>query len=271
MKVHPTLTYSRRRRRPDLQGRRGDRQRVHEHRPRPAPVTHHRWGVDRRSRRARSTTGASRRATTCGAGAASAVFSFSTGVPGAPADRHHADQRRDLRVRRRCRTGLDGRRAEATRGRHGMGHTCAHWRATGFTGNVWRVPNNTVTSDRSVLSPSVAIPAAQAVILSFDTYHSFEIDGTAGCWDSARCRSEAQCRRVRVPRRQPVLHRRVQRHDRSRRAAGRSSGLVPPGAHRHGCEALHRRPRQLRRQYAAVALPRNDGEQHRGSRAGTAW
>ena len=31
----------------------------------------------------------------------------------------------------------------------------------------------------------MAIPAAQAVILSFDTYHSFEIDGTTGCWDGA--------------------------------------------------------------------------------------
>lgn len=119
----------------------------------------------------------------CGNGAVSPVFSFTTGVPGT------------------CPTGttltnvatyaFDGGAEPAwTAGAPGdaggtaWSNTTPLAGTTGFTGNVWRVPNNTVTSDRSVLSPSVAIPAAQAVILSFDTYHSFEIEGTTGCWDA---------------------------------------------------------------------------------------
>jgi hypothetical protein len=47
------------------------------------------------------------------------------------------------------------------------------------------VPNNAVTSDRSVLSPSIVVPAAQAVILEYDAYHSFETDDPSGCWDGA--------------------------------------------------------------------------------------
>lgn len=120
----------------------------------------------------------------CGDGAVSAVFSFTTGTPGT------------------CPTGTTltnvvtygfegGAEPAWTAGAPGdTGGTA--WSAgaaiagtTGFTGNVWKVPNNTVTSDRSVLSPSIAIPAAQAVILSYDNYHSFEIDGATGCWDAA--------------------------------------------------------------------------------------
>jgi len=50
---------------------------------------------------------------------------------------------------------------------------------------VWRVPNNTVTSDRTLASPSITIPpAATDVTLSYDTHHSFELDGATGCWDA---------------------------------------------------------------------------------------
>ncbi|TDR46614.1 hypothetical protein DFR29_103148 [Tahibacter aquaticus] len=120
----------------------------------------------------------------CGAGPGSAVFTFTTGVPGScPAG---------TTLTNVVTYGFEGGAEPAwTAGAPGDAGGTA-WSVgtpiastTGFTGNVWKVPNNTVTSDRSLLSPSVTIPAAQAVILSFDTYHSFEIEGTTGCWDAA--------------------------------------------------------------------------------------
>ncbi len=50
---------------------------------------------------------------------------------------------------------------------------------------VWRVANNTVTSDRGLISPAIVIPPTAAeVTLTYDTYHSFEVDGATGCWDA---------------------------------------------------------------------------------------
>lgn len=120
----------------------------------------------------------------CGAGATSAVFSFTTGTPGTCPS--------GTTLSNVVTYGFEGGAEPAwTAGAPGDAGGTA-WSAgtapagtTGFTGNVWKVPNNAVTSDRSVLSPSIAIPAAQAVILSYDAYHSFEIDGPAGCWDAA--------------------------------------------------------------------------------------
>lgn len=120
----------------------------------------------------------------CGNGATSAAFSFTTGTPGTcPAGTSLTNV---------VTYGFEGGAEPVwTAGAPGDAGGTA-WSSgtpiastTGFTGNVWKVPNNTVTSDRSVLSPSIAIPAAQAVILSFKTYHSFEIDGATGCWDAS--------------------------------------------------------------------------------------
>lgn len=56
---------------------------------------------------------------------------------------------------------------------------------TRLSTTVWRVPNNTVASDRGLVSPALVIPpGANDVTLSYDTHHSFEIDGPAGCWDA---------------------------------------------------------------------------------------
>lgn len=125
----------------------------------------------------------------CGVGATSSVFTFTTGVPGT------------------CPTGttltnvatfaFEGGAEPAWTASAAAGGATA-WSngtpiasTTGFTGNVWKVPNNTVTSDQNVTSPTIAIPAAQAVILSFDTYHSFETEGTTGCWDAAALEAKA--------------------------------------------------------------------------------
>lgn len=56
---------------------------------------------------------------------------------------------------------------------------------TGLGTVVFGITNNALTSDRRLISPAVAIPAnAQAVFLTYDTYHSFETDGPTGCWDN---------------------------------------------------------------------------------------
>ena len=55
---------------------------------------------------------------------------------------------------------------------------------TNLTTTVWRVPNNAVTSDRSLISPTIVIPVgATDLSLAYDTHHSFETDGATGCWD----------------------------------------------------------------------------------------
>ena len=57
---------------------------------------------------------------------------------------------------------------------------------TGLTTNVFRIPNNVVTSDQSLTSQAITIPdAASSVILSYDVFHSFESDPPSGCWDGA--------------------------------------------------------------------------------------
>ena len=121
----------------------------------------------------------------CGDGAVSAVFTFTTGVPGT------------------CPGGTTLSTVASYTFDTGAGEPA--WTAgapgdaggtvwtngavpsglTGFSNQVWFVPNNTVTSDRSVLSPTIAVPAAQAVILEYDAYHSFETDDPSGCWDGA--------------------------------------------------------------------------------------
>lgn len=56
---------------------------------------------------------------------------------------------------------------------------------TNLSTTVWRVPNNTVTSDRGLVSPSIVIPVgATDVTLAYDTHHQFEDDGPTGCWDA---------------------------------------------------------------------------------------
>ncbi len=62
---------------------------------------------------------------------------------------------------------------------------------TGFTSQIMYVPNfgpasGSVTSDQSITSPNIAIPAgASNVTLSYDAYHSFEVDTATSCWDGA--------------------------------------------------------------------------------------
>jgi hypothetical protein len=116
----------------------------------------------------------------CGDGAVSAVSSFTTGVPG------------------QCPSGTTatavfdddfqgGANGWVSAGTGGTGWTQQIPNPlTGLLTTSWGIPNNAVTSDRNLTSPTIAVPAgAAAVILSYDAWHSFETDGPAGCWDGA--------------------------------------------------------------------------------------
>jgi hypothetical protein len=118
----------------------------------------------------------------CGPGATSATFSFTTGVPG------------------QCPSGttsttllqndVTGWTTDGTGGSAWTRMTAPS--GAGLTGTVWGVPNNAVTSDRGLISPSVAIPAgAKATILSFDTFHHFEDNGPGSCWDNGTLQLKA--------------------------------------------------------------------------------
>lgn len=116
----------------------------------------------------------------CGVGTVSAIRTFTTGVPGnCPTATVASTVFQDD-----FQSGING---WTVAGSGGTGWTQgAATGGTGLTTTVWRVVDNTVTSDQTLTSPNVVIPpGAQAVILSFDAYHSFETDGPNGCWDGA--------------------------------------------------------------------------------------
>ncbi|MFZ2236954.1 MAG: hypothetical protein WAV67_11330 [Dokdonella sp.] len=115
----------------------------------------------------------------CGNGAVSATRTFTTGAPGV------------------CPSGTtkstvyqDDFEIAGTWTVSGTGGS-AWTRSTAAVGNglttmVYGIPNNEVTSDQSLTSQAVAIPAtASSVILSYDVFHSFETDPPGGCWDGA--------------------------------------------------------------------------------------
>jgi hypothetical protein len=114
----------------------------------------------------------------CGDGAVSATFSFTTGVPGeCPSGTTATTLFQDDFT-----NGVNGWTAGGTGGDPwAQGAPPA---GTGMTGTVWAVPDNEVTSDRTLDTPSLAIPStAQSVILSFDAYHKAEDNGPGACWD----------------------------------------------------------------------------------------
>ncbi len=116
----------------------------------------------------------------CGNGPVSATRSFTTGVPGQCPTGTTAN----IVLQDAFESGLNGWVPVGT-GPNPWAQQAAP-AGTGLSTTVWRVPNNALTSDQTLTSPNVVIPAnAQAVILSFDAYHSFEIDAPPGCWDGA--------------------------------------------------------------------------------------
>ncbi len=116
----------------------------------------------------------------CGDGATSVVRSFTTGVPGTcPGSTTATTVFQDD-----FQSGINGWVVAGTGGSAWtQGAAIAN---TGLTTTVWRVIDNVVESNQTLTSPNVVIPAgAQAVILSYDAYHSFELDTATSCWDGA--------------------------------------------------------------------------------------
>ncbi|MEZ5460774.1 hypothetical protein [Dokdonella sp.] len=116
----------------------------------------------------------------CGAGATSVVFRFDTGIIG------------------QCPSGTTATNVFADNFQGGVngwttvGTGATNWSqlaapaGSGLTTTVWGIPNNATTSDRGLVSPSIAIPAnSQATFLIYDTWHNFEDDGPTGCYDNA--------------------------------------------------------------------------------------
>lgn len=115
----------------------------------------------------------------CGDGPVSATFSFTTGVPGeCPAGTTASTLYEDA-----FESGVNGWVAGGT-GATGWTQGTPPG-GTGMSTNVWQVPDNTTSSDRTLTSPVIAVPAAQSVILSYDVYHKSEQDPPTGCWDSS--------------------------------------------------------------------------------------
>ncbi|HEY0229926.1 MAG TPA: hypothetical protein VGC55_01625, partial [Dokdonella sp.] len=57
---------------------------------------------------------------------------------------------------------------------------------TGMSTTVWKVPDNSVSSDRILTTPVILIPSgAAAVFASYDGYHKGEQNGPGACWDAA--------------------------------------------------------------------------------------
>ena len=116
----------------------------------------------------------------CGDGPVSTTFSFTTGVPGqCPSGTTSTTLYQDT-----FEGGINGWTAGGT------GATAwtqgAPPAGTGMSTTVWLVPDNDTTSDRTLDTPSIALPGtAQSVILSFDAYHKAEQNGPGACWDLA--------------------------------------------------------------------------------------
>jgi hypothetical protein len=114
----------------------------------------------------------------CGAGAVSQTFSFVTGIPGTcPAGTTATTVYEDD-----FENGINGWVASGT---GGTGFTQGAPPAnTGMSTNVWKVPDNTTTSDQMLDSPSIVLPAGAAgIILSYDAFHTSEQNGPGACWD----------------------------------------------------------------------------------------
>lgn len=116
----------------------------------------------------------------CGDGANSVTRSFTTGVPG----QCPAGTTLTLVFVDDFDRGADRWTAGGTGPLPWMQQTAPA--GIGLSTTIWRVPNNPLTSDQTLISPNITLPAgAEAVILSFDAYHSFETNPPSGCWDGA--------------------------------------------------------------------------------------
>jgi hypothetical protein len=116
----------------------------------------------------------------CGDSVVSDTFSFTTGIPGeCPAGTTASTVFED--------DFTNGPNGWTTGGSGATGWTQgAPPAGIGFSGTVWKIPDNGTPSDRSLTSPTIEIPAGVAsVILSYDGFHNFEDGGANACYDNS--------------------------------------------------------------------------------------
>jgi hypothetical protein len=116
----------------------------------------------------------------CGDSVVSDTFSFTTGIPG------------ECPAGTTASTVFEDDFSNGTNGWTTTGSGSTDWSqgappaGIGFSGTVWKIPDNPVPSDRSLDSPAIAIPdGVAAVILSYDAFHKFEDGGPDACYDNA--------------------------------------------------------------------------------------
>lgn len=116
----------------------------------------------------------------CGDGPVSATFSFTTGVPGqCPAGTTATTVYQDD-----FQNGVNGWVAAGTGATAWSQGTAPS--GTGMTTTVWKIPNNATSSDRTLTSPAIALPAgATAVFATYDAYHKSEQEPPDGCYDTS--------------------------------------------------------------------------------------
>jgi hypothetical protein len=115
----------------------------------------------------------------CADGPTSQTSSFTTGIPGTcPAGTTISTVYQDD-----FQSGINGWNTGGT-GLIGWGQGIPN-PASGLTTTSWVIPNNDPDSDRTLISPNIAIPSgAAAVILSYDVYHNMEDGGPDSCYDN---------------------------------------------------------------------------------------
>lgn len=117
----------------------------------------------------------------CGDGTQSAVSSFTTGVAGecpagtAPFDVFFDDVEDD---------GVAWTTENVVGGAGTLWNKETPPGGTGLNTRAWWADNSSVTSDQRLTSPIIALPLGESpLIVAWDAYHQYEVDGAVNCWD----------------------------------------------------------------------------------------
>jgi len=117
----------------------------------------------------------------CGDGETTAAFSFMTGVPGqcpagtAPVEVFSDDVQGD---------SVPWTTDNAVGGAPTLWAKEIPPAGTGLNTRAWWADNSSITSDQRLVSPTIALPVGEnPVIVAWDAYHQYEVDGAVNCWD----------------------------------------------------------------------------------------
>jgi hypothetical protein len=120
----------------------------------------------------------------CGTGAVSAVFMFTTGVPGTCPAGKTLTPVGSWNWNDNTAQGWTVTGSGSSGTNHQWTLLAAGFAGTGLTDHAYYMADNATSSDWALVSPTVVIPAAaQSAFLQYDVYHGLEDDGIGGCWD----------------------------------------------------------------------------------------